>query len=70
MCGLTCRVGAHNSRYAHDTRLYPIYMGEIVSWTPGSYSTKRVVGPYVGPRLVVCISLHVCIKLRRLHDLL
>ena len=24
MVGLTCRVGAHNSRYAHDTRLYPI----------------------------------------------
>ncbi len=23
MVGLTCRVGAHNSRYAHDTRLYP-----------------------------------------------
>ena len=26
MCGLTCRVGAHNSRYAHDTRLYPTYI--------------------------------------------
>ena len=24
MVGLTCRVGAHNSRYAHDTRLYPM----------------------------------------------
>ena len=24
MFRLTCRVGAHNSRYAHDTRLYPI----------------------------------------------
>ena len=23
MVGLTCRVGAHNSRHAHDTRLYP-----------------------------------------------
>ena len=23
MFGLTCRVGAHNSCYAHDTRLYP-----------------------------------------------
>ena len=26
MLGLTCRVGAHISRYAHDTRLYPMYM--------------------------------------------
>ena len=26
MVGLTCRVGAHNSRYAHDTRLYPIWL--------------------------------------------
>ena len=24
MVGLTCRVGAHNSRYAHDTRLRPV----------------------------------------------
>ena len=23
MFGLTCRIGAHNSCYAHDTRLYP-----------------------------------------------
>ena len=26
MVGLTCRVGAHNSRYAHDTRLYPSHV--------------------------------------------
>ena len=25
MLGLTCRVGAHISRYAHDTRLYPMF---------------------------------------------
>ena len=25
MLGLTCRVGAHISCYAHDTRLYPGY---------------------------------------------
>ena len=24
--GLTCRGGAHNSRYAHDTRSYPIFI--------------------------------------------
>ena len=26
MFGLTCRLGAHISCYAHDTRLYPMYM--------------------------------------------
>ena len=30
MFGLTCRVGAHISRYAHDTRLYPIINGSLI----------------------------------------
>ena len=33
MVGLTCRVGAHNSRYAHDTRLYPMHEAPIASLT-------------------------------------
>ena len=39
MVGLTCRVGAHNSRYAHDTRLYPNYM--LVSHTRAKKVTWR-----------------------------
>ena len=31
MLGLTCRVGAHISCYAHDTRLYPILRNRAIS---------------------------------------
>ena len=29
MFGLTCRLGAHISCYAHDTRLYPTHSSDI-----------------------------------------
>ena len=54
MVGLTCRVGAHNSRYAHDTRLYPNYM--LVSHTRAKKVTWRHSMIYVKVNDRVCLA--------------
>ena len=41
MVGLSCRVGAHNSRYAHDTRLYPLIIAALKMSQILSCGSKR-----------------------------